>query len=180
MRRFFDGMNVLLILAIGGGALWAWPHLPSQIPTHFGMDGRPDAWSARTLESWFMVPGIALLLTAGQGFLRTMIRRKPGWVNLPGTVGLDDLPEKARGPVLELLSGFLALVQTEVLVIFGLIQLATYRTAMGQESQGIMVGVLILAVTASPFLMVVLFSRLPGAMDRAKKLASRLEASSRG
>ena len=180
MRRFFDGTNVLLILAIGGGALWAWPHLPSQIPTHFGMDGRPDAWSARTLESWFMVPGIALLMTAGQGFLRTMIRRKPGWVNLPGTVGLEDLPEKAREPVLELLSGFLALVQTEVLVIFGLIQWATYRTAMGQESQGIMVGVLILAVTASPFLMVVLFSQLPGAMERAKRLAARLEGSSKG
>lgn len=180
MRRFFNGVMVVLILTLVGGALWAWPNLPDQIPTHFGIGGLPDAWSERSLRSWFLVPGIALLMTAGQGILRIMIRSRPGWVNLPGTTRLEDLPEGARGPVLELLSGFLALIQTEMLVIFCLIQLATYRTAMGQESQGIMVAVLILAVTASPFLMVVLFLQLPGAMGRAKKLAERLEGSPRG
>jgi len=44
---------------------------------------------------------------------------------------------------------------------------------MGQESQGIMILVLLIAVTASPFLMVVFFVRLQNAMNRGKKLAAR-------
>ena len=172
MRRFFNLLNWVLVLGLVGAALWAWPRLPDRIPLHFGADGRADAWGERTVTSWFLVPAIALALTAGMGWFRRMIPRRPGWVNLPGQTKLTDLPEAARGPVVEMLSGFLALLQTEVLVIFALIQLATYRTALGQESQGIMILVLLLAVTASPFLMVVFFLRLQSAMDRGRKLAA--------
>ncbi len=180
MRRFFDGVNVVLVLALVLGAISAWPHLPDQIPTHFGVDGRPDAWSPRTVRSWFLVTGIALLMTGGMGLIRRMLRLRPNWVNLPDKTRLGELPEKAREPVIEMLSGFLAMVQTELLAIFALIQLATWRTAMGLGSQGIMVTVLILAILASPVLMVVFFLRLPGAMARARKLAAEMEESSGG
>jgi uncharacterized membrane protein len=172
MKRFFGFVNWVLILGMVAAALWAWPRLPDQIPTHFGANGQAVAWGAKTLGSWFMIPGIALFLTAGMGWFRSMMPRRPGWVNLPDKTRLAELPEVARKPVIEMLSGFLALIQAEVLVIFTLIQLATYRTAIGQESQGIMILVLLIAVTASPFLMVVFFLRLQGAMDRAKKLAA--------
>ncbi|MCJ7630632.1 MAG: hypothetical protein MUO50_19830 [Longimicrobiales bacterium] len=99
-------------------------------------------------------------------------------MNLPDRTKLSDLPEVARGPVIEMFSGFLALIQTEVLVIFALIQLATYRTAMGQGSQGIMILVLLIAVMASPFLMVVFFLRLQSALDRGKKLAAGVAGAS--
>ena len=64
MRRFLNILNWVLILGLVVAALWAWPRLPPQIPTHFGADGQADAWGDRTLESWFMAPGIALLLIA--------------------------------------------------------------------------------------------------------------------
>ncbi|MFH1763608.1 MAG: hypothetical protein ABIF09_05380 [Gemmatimonadota bacterium] len=56
----------------------------------------------------------------------------------------------------------------------------TYRTAIGQESQGIMILVLLIAIMASPFLMVVFFLRLQSAMDRGKKLAARVAGASGG
>jgi uncharacterized membrane protein len=172
MRRFFNLVNWVLILGLVAAALWAWPHLPDRIPSHFGADGLADAWVDRTLGSWFLPPAIAVFLTAGTGWFRAMLPRHPGWVNLPDKTRVADLPEVARGPVLEMLSGFLALIQTEMLVIFTLIQLSIYRTAMGQESQGIMILVLLIAVMASPFLMVVFFLRLQTAMDRGRKLAA--------
>ena len=175
MRRFFDILNTALAAGLAAATLWAWPRLPARIPTHFGLDGQADAWGARTPGSWFMAPAMGLLLYAMMGWFRWMLPRRPGWVNLPDKTRLTDLPEAARAPVVEMLSGFLALVQGETLVIFCLIQLSTYRGAMGQESQGIMILVLLIAILASPFLMVVFFLSLQKALDRGKKLAADSE-----
>lgn len=176
MKRFFDGVNLLLILGMMGFALWAWPHLPDRIPVHFGADGRPDGWADRSLTSWFALPSLAILLTLLMGAFRPLMRRYPRLVNLPDRRHLSELPEVARGPVLEMVSGFLALVQTEVLVIFGLLQIAIYRTAMGEESRGIMFSVLILAIVTSPLFLVVFFLRFQPALERGKELARRAEA----
>jgi uncharacterized membrane protein len=174
MRRFFEGVNWVLILGIVAFALWAWPQLPEKIPTHFGIDGSADAWSPRTFGSWFGVPGMGLLIVLGIGWFRAMIPRKPNWVNLPDKTSLADLPKVAREPVVEMFSGFLAIIQTEVLVIFALIQLSTYRTAMGEKSQGLMIMVLLIAILASPFLVVVFFLGLQKAMDKGKELAAEV------
>jgi hypothetical protein len=104
-----------------------------------------------------------------------MMPRKPGWVNLPDKTNLAKLPPIAREPIIEMVSGFLSLIQTEILVIFALIQLSTYRSAMGFESQGLMILVLLISILASPFLMIVFFLRLQGAQDRSKELAAEIE-----
>ena len=176
MKRFFDGVNLVLLLGLVVFALWAWPRLPSRIPTHYGFDGLADAWSTRGLGSWFGLPSVALLTYGLVGFFRVALPRRPHWVNLPDKTRLSDLPEVAQRPVAEMLSGFLALVQTELLAIFGLIQAATYKTALGGDSQGIMISVLVLAVLSSPILMVVFFLRLQPAIDRGRELARRAEA----
>jgi hypothetical protein len=77
--------------------------------------------------------------------------------------------------VVEMFSGFLAIIQTEILVIFALIQLSTYRTALGEKSQGLMILVLLIAIMASPFLMVVFFLGLQKAMDKGHELAAAEE-----
>lgn len=172
MRRFFEGVNWVLIFGMIVFALWAWPRLPGQIPTHFGIDGAADAWSPKTLGSWFQLPGLCLLTVLGIGWSRKVLYRKPNWVNLPDKTSLADLPEIAREPVVDMLSGFLAIIQTEILVIFALIQMSTYRTAMGEAGQGLMILVLLIAIMASPFLMVVFFLGLQKAMGKAKTLAA--------
>ena len=180
MKRFFDGLNSLLLLGMVSFALWAWPRLPNRIPVHFGIDGQPDGWAERSLASWFLLPGIAILLTLLMGAFRLLFHRYPRLVNLPDRTRLTDLPEAARGPVLEMFSGFLAIVQTELLVIFFLIEIATFKSAMGEPSQGIMLTVLILAILTSPVLLVVFFLGLQGAMKRGKEAARRAEAGTAG
>lgn len=170
MRRPLDRLNLVLAVGLMGFAVWAWSRLPDRIPTHFGLDGQADAWTHTSGFTWFVVPGIALTLVGGIGWLRGLIPRKPGWVNLPDRTRLTDLSEVARRPVLEMLSGFLAWVQTEILAIFALVQFGTYRTAMGGSGQGVMILVLLLAVLASPLLLVVFFLQLQGALARGKRL----------
>ncbi len=52
--RFF---LVILILCIPiGYATYLLPNLPAQIPTHFGLNGEPDAWGNK--NSIFVAPGI--------------------------------------------------------------------------------------------------------------------------
>jgi uncharacterized membrane protein len=175
VKRFFDSVNVGLMVAMVWFTIWAWPRLPERIPTHFGIDGRPDSWSEPSVGSWFLMPLIALTLTLGMYGFRRAMPWHPNWVNLPDRRRLSDLPKLARGPVLEMVAGFLALVQAHLLVIFSIIQLASYRTAHGGDSQGAMILVLLLAVMASPFLMVVFFLRFKSALAAGEKLVAEEE-----
>lgn len=176
MRRFFDTVNVVLFLVMVGFALWAWPQLPERIPVHFGVDGGADGWAERSLLAWFGPTLLAALISLLLLIFRRLMPRYPRLVNLPDRTRLSDLPEVARGPVLEMMSGFLALVQTGLLAVFGLIQYASFRAAMGLPVQGIMITVLIFSILMSPILLVTLFLRLQPALDRGKELARRAEA----
>jgi uncharacterized membrane protein len=170
MKNLFDGVNLIIILGLLGFSLWAWPELPDQIPTHFNASGVPDAWKPKSSGTWLLAPGVGLALVLGMGFFRLMLPKRPGWVNLPDKTKLTDLPEVARKPVVTMLSGFLSLVQLEILVIFALIQWSTYRAALGHSTQGTIILILVLAILASPFLLVVFFLRLQKALDEGKRL----------
>lgn len=54
-------LPVLLVLAAWGILLWFWPSLPDPIPTHWGIDGRPDSWMPK-LPGALIGPGIATFL----------------------------------------------------------------------------------------------------------------------
>lgn len=176
MKHLLDMVNWILGLAMVAFAIWAWPRLPEQIPTHFGLNGNPDAWAAKTLRAWFVVPAMGIALTALVGSIRAILPSRPQWVNLPDQRCLSELPKACQEQVLEMLGGFLALVQTELLVIFALIEWASFRSALGFDTQAIMVLVLILAVMTSPFLIIVFFLRFQGAMNRGMEAARRAEA----
>jgi len=60
MGRILHVLNVGLALLLVGGSLWAYPHLPAQIPRHVGLDSTADAYWAATLMHWMLFPGIAL------------------------------------------------------------------------------------------------------------------------
>lgn len=57
MNRWWFGL--VPIVASFAFAAWAFPQLPEQIPTHWGLGGRPDGWGDRW-PSAFIAPGIAL------------------------------------------------------------------------------------------------------------------------
>ncbi len=49
-------MRLLILLLPIAYAFYLYPDLPAQVPTHFGIDGNPDAWGDRS--SIFLGPGI--------------------------------------------------------------------------------------------------------------------------
>ncbi|MHB8079581.1 MAG: DUF1648 domain-containing protein [Candidatus Krumholzibacteriia bacterium] len=73
------GAVVGVALAIGL-ALFAWTTLPDRIPSHFGSDGRPDAWGGRS--TLFIFPFMTLFLFG----MMTLLTRSPATYNYPFAV----------------------------------------------------------------------------------------------
>lgn len=169
MVRAMRRVNGFLLLLIVAGAIWAWPRLPDRVPLHFGLDGLPDAWGARSFWAWFGLPALAVVMSGMMFALSAYMRRHPRLVNLPGGGRLDELPPERRGPIFGVMDAMLSFVNCEVLVILGLIQWASWRAATGLPMQGLMLAVLLLALLSSPVLMAVFFTRLQAAMDMARR-----------
>jgi uncharacterized membrane protein len=53
---------VLITLATLAFSWWAWPQLPGQVATHWGVDGQPNGWSSPAFAA-FLMPGVMALMT---------------------------------------------------------------------------------------------------------------------
>lgn len=167
MRKVVEAVNAILVLGVVGYAVWAWPRLPAEIPAHFGIDGQADRWAATTPIEWFMLPAIAVLCWAGMMAVGRFAIARPHRINLPGGRSLADYPEAVHPPVKEHLRGFIALATTELLVIFGLIVVAQFRTATGGDGQPLVLAVLAIAVLSSPLMLAVFFTGTQKAIRNA-------------
>lgn len=58
MRRLWPGLLALVVA--GAFSVWAYPHLPAEVATHFDGAGEPNGWSSRLMAA-LMVPGLGLL-----------------------------------------------------------------------------------------------------------------------
>ena len=130
----------MLILAVA--ALWvlavsAWPGLPEQVPTHFDVGGRPDAWAAPGLASWFLLPALAtgVVGVMGLGLPRWIVglarRNSPG-LNMPQKARFQALPEAARVRVASTMAAGLRRVALLVAALFGWILYGTREVAHGR------------------------------------------------
>ena len=59
MRKLIPALVVFVVAT--GFSLWAYPHLPSEVATHFDIQGDPDSWSS-PLVAAALVPGLVLAL----------------------------------------------------------------------------------------------------------------------
>lgn len=87
MRKWLHGIALVALVGVFGKTLMAWPHLPAQVPTHYGLSGHPDAWGGAA--SVWVLPVLALftyLLLSGIGRLDLD-------VNLPCTIPEEKRPE---------------------------------------------------------------------------------------
>jgi uncharacterized membrane protein len=77
-RLLFNSLLVCAATVLGTAA--AYPFLPDQFPTHWGLDGRPDGWSHRFLGAVAM-PVIQIGVAALMFALPGLARRTPGIQN---------------------------------------------------------------------------------------------------
>ncbi len=83
MKRFIQGLFVLIVMAALAQAAWHHQHLPERVATHFDQEGHPDDWSSRDTHIAFQVGivlGIAGLMLV---LARFNIRLPDKFINIP-------------------------------------------------------------------------------------------------
>jgi len=120
-------------IATIGGAIafcYAWLHygdIPSRVPTHFGISGRPDAWAPKAFGSVMLLPLMTAVLCPGLGVMacwtaraKRAIRQADGGVSLAAQL-------RFRRAVTLFLSGTVVLVT----LMLASMSVASVRVALG-------------------------------------------------
>lgn len=174
--RLIHGVNVALAGALVVGSVLAWPGLPAEVPVHFGPAGEPDRWADTTVLSWFGLPALGLALSLSLYLVALLVPVRPRWINVPDRKRFLALPDGARGPVYRRVQAVLHLATTVLLMVFGLLQVAVYREAVGEPGWGYVVAVLVVAVASGPVLAVYGIVGLQRAVDEAWRRVQDVEA----
>lgn len=109
-----------------------WSEIPEEVPTHFGVSGKPDAWATKSFASLFSLPLMNLIMGSIVAGMALLIARAPL------SLRRDPSPEERRAQLgfrratVHMLSGT-ALLCTAML---GVIGYESLRTALG-ERQGL-------------------------------------------
>lgn len=150
--RTAERVSVGLLAALWAGSVLAWPRLPARIPVHFSFGGGADRWEETTLLSWFGLPLLALAAVLLNALLARALPKRPGLVNLPDKKRFLALPPEYRAPVVRRIQDSLHALGAQVVLLFGLMQVAVYRTAAGADTRTYMLFVLVYAVALLPVL----------------------------
>lgn len=132
-RRFLLLLDVALLIAWVTFAITTYDRLPDTIPTHFGPSGTADAWSARSVGSWFVLPAIGMCTTLFMLGMAQLSFGRPAMYNVPGKEELLALPAAAQQPFVEQLAMFMTLMGTSVLLLFVALHYDAWRVAMGAQ-----------------------------------------------
>ncbi len=134
--RAFVALIIVFMALIWLTGLYAFTTLPEQIPTHFGLSGKPDAFGNRPTFllipiAFSLAPVIILLIVR---FRFTLINRFPYLVNLPAFFSqLGQLPEARRSYWLNKYFEFVAAVGVAVSVFLLALFLGIYAGTLEGE-----------------------------------------------
>lgn len=144
-------------------AISCYGSLPGKIPTHFGFNGRPDAWGTKNVINVFLVPVLGLAISIGMGLMNVFAIRRP---KDPGKVlNLTPAQQEALGPVrLEEMRVFMArmlwLTNMVTAMLMAYIGVGCIKTACGSwAGLGWMIWVLVLALIGVSIYMAVIACR---------------------
>lgn len=131
MHRRLHLLNAVLFVLLIAGSLWTWDDLPARIPVHFSLSGTADRYADATLGQWMLLPltggAVAVILYASAWFVGTKIE----WVRVPNQETYASLSDAHKRRVVALPQRFMYGLATAVLVLFGVLQVATYDVATG-------------------------------------------------
>lgn len=142
--------------------------LPSEIAQHFNAAGEVTSTTPKSLLSWLMVPGIALLTMAGLSWLSSLLERQPGLFNFPEKERFLKIPAAYRGPVIVRMRETLDVTNIFVALVFCVVQLMIWRAGLGDSASGYSIGLIVGTVLFTP-LVLLMTSRVNSAVDEAEK-----------
>ena len=119
-ERVFLALAVIALLGLLAVTAYWWPALPAIIPTHFGIDGRPNAYGSK--NTFFFLPALLLVMTVSFALLS----RYPWIFNYPVVITQQNAARQyQRGRQL------LAVVNAVVGLVFVVAQWQTIQLARG-------------------------------------------------
>jgi len=134
MKPLREALTLLAVLGPVAYLCLYWQSIPAILPTHFGFDGQPNAYSPKSFI-WVLVA-----VSVGMYVFLTVIARYPRFFNLPKPVGDPDRPRlEALG--VEMI-GWLRL---EIAWIFAFMLASTLRVAE-HRSGGLGAGFILMGI----------------------------------
>lgn len=143
-------VNAVLLAALFGVSLLVWPELPGRIPGHFSAGGEVTRWEPSSVLRWLLLPIIALAMVVMSYVLAAVLPRRPGIFNHPDKEAFLALPPARRAPVIARMRTFLYGMSASLIVVFGVVQWARYRTALGGDSDLPIALVLVISAMSGP------------------------------
>lgn len=130
---------VAAMVAVWWAAAAAWPDLPDRVPRHFGLDGRPDAWTTKGVLSWFGLPALASGLGVVFGFGLPMLANwlaahHPHWINVIGRQRFQMLPAPGRVRVVAAMMTWLVWLAVALQVLMLELVRGTAAVATGAQA----------------------------------------------
>ncbi len=114
----WDGLALAALAAAALVTLWAYPQLPSPMPTHWNAAGQPDGYSSRLVGAW-LLPGITVLLYALLLALPRLDPRRTNIERFEGTYALFRVGLVIFFSVLQLVILYIAISgQDELMTLF--------------------------------------------------------------
>lgn len=111
-------LNITIVLFAWMVSVVAYDELPERIPTHFGLDGKPDKWSDKTPLMFYIMPTIQFIMVV----IFIWIIRYPKLFNFPQKNEVESWPEEKKKPVYKYLSKMSLVICLMVNLLFLTIQ----------------------------------------------------------
>lgn len=120
----------LMVTASWIVAFYYWDKLPSSIPTHFGVNGQPDAWNPKSVWYSFMIPGLQTIIFGAFMFLYY----RPQYSDMPTTLLLMAMEEKKREHAFALIRTMLVGISLWIGALFNYLSFAMNYSAITEGS----------------------------------------------
>jgi uncharacterized membrane protein len=126
------GFAIAALLAIASWviAIYYWGKLPSVIPTHFGVNGTPDAWSSKSIWYVFLIPSLQTVLLAAFIFLFY----KPQYSDMPTTLWLMAMKSETKEHAFDLIRTMIVGISIWIGVLFTYITYGMNTSALLKDS----------------------------------------------
>ncbi len=121
MERFFETAAILGVIVGFGLLIRYWSVLPESVPRHFGLDGRPDAYSGKGILLFLPIVGVVFYLGL------TALGRFPHVLNYAWKItSLNAYRQYYLARML------IVSLKAEMIWVFTYIELVQIRAALGQ------------------------------------------------
>lgn len=128
LATLLHAVNATLLILLWGGSLWAYSHLPEEIPMHYGMAGGADRFAATTMGRWLLLPVTGTLTAAITYGCAVLVASMPQYLNIPSR-SMGTLSESGRQRVIRATQHMIYGIAALVLCLFAVMQAGNYAVA---------------------------------------------------